>query len=92
MDFSEHIHDIAFGFKWDREMVDMIDNEFVTVNYLYQSKLSKSEAYVDELGLAECGEKGHLSKYYSKVDIQQNYGNVYCPPNISKDHYLQGQY
>ena len=30
IDFSEHIHDVAFGFKWNRETVDMIDNEFVT--------------------------------------------------------------
>ena len=92
IDFSENIHDVAFGFLWDRQVVDMIDNEFMTIKFRHQTKFSRFDSQVEELGLEECGEKGHLSKYYSKKDISDSYGNVYCAPNVTKDHYLEGQY
>ena len=44
----------------------MIDNEFVTVKYTYQTRYSASETKSEELGLEECGEKGHLNQYYTK--------------------------
>ena len=44
IDFSENIHDIAFGFMWDGKVVDMIDNEFVTVTYKYKIEFSESES------------------------------------------------
>ena len=44
----------------------MIDNEFVTVKYTYQTRSSVTETDSQELGLHECGVKSHMNKYYSK--------------------------
>ena len=90
IDFSEHIHDISFGFKWNAETVDIVDNEFVTVKYHYMAQNSASESNSEDLGIRECGEDGHLSKYYTKEALLSNFGKVYCPPHMNKDHYLEG--
>ena len=35
IDFKEDVMNFAFGFQWERKVIDMIDNEFVTINYIY---------------------------------------------------------
>lgn len=71
----------------------MLDNEFITLKYRYMSRFSESDKQYEELGIEDCSEKGHLSKYYKKKDILESYGYVYCPTYMKKDHYyLEGQY
>ena len=31
INFTEGVKDFSFGFRWNNEQVDMIDNEFVTI-------------------------------------------------------------
>ena len=91
IDYSEGIKEFAFGFKWDGEYVDMLDNEFIHVNFDYEHKISQTEKHYDEIGFQECIDTSHLLKYYSKEAILKKFGMVYCSGPLSKDHnVLQG--
>ena len=35
IDFTDYIHDIIFGFNFNGEPIDMLNNEFVTPSFVY---------------------------------------------------------
>lgn len=69
----------------------MIDNEFISVQFDYQTKLSVTEKSYETIGLVECVDTSHLTGYYSKGDTLKKFGMVYCAGPMTKEQVLQGQ-
>lgn len=88
VDFAKDVRNFAFGFQWERKVVDMIDNEYVSIEYIHQTKLSTTEKIIDHLEPEECEETGHLSQYYTPKEIVKKYGHVYCPSPLNEEQYL----
>ena len=43
LDFSNEIKSLAFGFRYDRKPVDMLDNEYLTLKFKYEYHKEKGD-------------------------------------------------
>jgi len=66
LDFEEGIKSLAYGFRYNGETVDMLDNEYITLTMVHEYKKDQNEKEFEEIGLHECSHTTHLNDYYSK--------------------------
>jgi len=78
LDFSPKIKSFAYGFRYDGQPVDMLDNEYLTLSLEHEYKIDQSEKEFEEIGLHECSPDTHLNKYYTSKTITNKYGSIYC--------------
>ena len=53
--------DISFGFAYDHGLIDMIDNEFITIKLVHEHKISHVEKTNQEIELYDCTHTNHLN-------------------------------
>ena len=85
MDISEIMPDFVFGFKYQSEPVDMIDNQYININFMYQNKIHDNVIENESIGVQDCTSVSHLNKIYSKETIKHKFGNLYCSKTL-KSH------
>lgn len=68
----------TYGFKYEGKPVDIVDNEFVWIQFKYEEKVTEFEKRSTDLGVTPCLEKSHLNDYFTKAEITKKFGNVYC--------------
>ena len=64
VDFSSDINQFTFGFLYDGEQIDMLDNEYLRIRMYHEHKVSVNEKHTEEIGLYKCEETTQLKDYF----------------------------
>ena len=77
------MNNLAFGFRYNGEPVDMLDNEYLTLSLVHEYKKDQYEKEFQVIGLDECSHNTHLNEYYKKKTTANKFGTVYCSKQMS---------
>ena len=58
---TDLMSNFTYGFKYEGQPVDMVDNEYVWIHWKYEEKISEFEKKSTALGLTPCLDKTHLN-------------------------------
>ena len=86
VDISQLMKDFAFGFKFNRQPIDMIDNQYVKIDFKYETNdMQDGQPQTKDIGIYDCTQVSHVNQVHHKDAISANFGKLYCSNPLKDD-------